>query len=416
MYLFNFLKKYFLIILISSIIWWAVWYASWNYFWENYVKLKMFLTVSVSDENSSVSEKEEAATFFWETLIWWFQNPSFTAQILKNHEWNSSVTAYKQERQNLIIEIKSWSKNAVQALARDSFWFLNKKIAQLNKKSDSKYSLVDWWYSFQKSFDIKIIYAILFFILFWFFTTVIFVIKDYLKWVLLSENDAKKILWWHLIDYISEDFSKNDYSIISVWIQKLKWLVILWWVWVDIEKFSIWLSQKHSFAWEDMVLIDWDLEKRQLQHDMWLSSRLKNLKWITNLDGQENDVKMLWKPVDWEENSETENPETEKTENKKTEIKKTEMEKTNLYLQNTLDDNLRFIPAWTWSHFAYNVLDQLSEKVRILVHTHLPKNADILRVKTWTLILLIKIWVTKIEDLQKIKEAWNGEVKYIIVK
>lgn len=401
MYIFNFLKQYFLIILISSFIWWAVWFASWNIFWENFVKLKLFLTVSVSDENSSISEKEEAATYFWETLIWWFQNPSFTSQILQNHEWNNSVSAYKQERQNLIIEIKSSTQDSVQEIARDSFSFLSKKISQLNKDSDSKYSLIDWWYTFQNSFDVKIIYAILFFILFWFLTTVIFVLKDYLKWVILSEDDAKKILWWHLIDYISEDFSKNDYWIISVWIQKLKWLVILSWVWIDIEKFSIWLSQKHSFAWEDMVLIDWDLEKRHLQHEMWLSSRLKNLKWITNLEWQENDVKLLWKTwsEEWENN-----------------LEKTEVEKTNLYLQNTLDDNLRFIPAWTWAHFAHNVLDQLSEKVRILVHTHLPKNADILRVKTWTLILLIKIWVTKIEDLQKIKEAWNWEIRYVIVR
>ena len=225
----------------------------------------------------------------------------------------------------------------------------------------------------------------------------IFVIKDYLKWVILSENDAKKILWWKLIDYISEDFTKNDYWIISVWIQKLKWLVILWWVWIDIERFSIWLSQKHSFAWEDMVLIDWDLEKRELQHEMWLSSRLKNLKWITNLESQENEIKLLW---DSSEKSK----------------EKIESEKANLYLQNTLDENLKFIPAWTWTHFSYNVLDQLSEKVKILIHTHLPKNSDILRVKTWTLILLIKIWVTKIEDLQKIKEAWNWEIRYVIVR
>lgn len=397
MYIFNFLKKYFLIILISSFIWWAAWFASWNFFWENFVKLKLFLTVSVSDENSSVSEKEQAAAHFWETLIWWFQNPSFTSQILQNYKWNNSVSAYKQERQNLIIEIKSPTKDESQEIARDSYSFLSKKIHQLNKDSNSKYSLIDWWYNFQNSFDVKIIYAILFFILFWFLTTVIFVIKDYLKWVILSENDAKKILWWHLIDYISEDFTKNDYWIISVWIQKLKWLVILWWVWIDIERFSIWLSQKHSFAWEDMVLIDWDLEKRQLQHEMWLSSRLKNLKWITNLEWQENNIKLLW---DSSEKSD----------------EKTESEKTNLYLQNTLDDNLRFIPAWTWAHFSYNVLDQLSEKVRILVHTHLPKNSDILRVKTWTLILLIKIWVTKIEDLQKIKEAWNWEIRYVIVR
>ena len=397
MYIFNFLKKYFLIILISSFIWWVWWYFWWNYFWENFVKLKLFLTVSVSDDNSSISEKEAAATFFWETLIWWFQNPSFTSQILQGHEWNNSISAYKQERQNLIIEIKSWTNDSVKDIARDSFAFLNKKISQLNKNSNSKYSLIDWWYTFQNSFDVKIIYAILFFILFWFLTTMIFVIKDYLKWVILSENDAKKILWWKLIDYISEDFTKNDYWIISVWIQKLKWLVILWWVWIDIERFSIWLSQKHSFAWEDMVLIDWDLEKRELQHEMWLSSRLKNLKWITNLESQENEIKLLW---DSSEKSK----------------EKIESEKANLYLQNTLDENLKFIPAWTWTHFSYNVLDQLSEKVKILIHTHLPKNSDILRVKTWTLILLIKIWVTKIEDLQKIKEAWNWEIRYVIVR
>ena len=240
---------------------------------------------------------------------------------------------------------------------------------------------------------------ILFFILFWFFTTTFFVSKDYLKWVILSENDAKKILWWSLIDYISNDFWKNDYSIISVWVQKLKWLVILWWVWIDIERFSIWLSQKHSFAWEDMVLIDWDLEKRSLHYDMWLSSRLKNLKWITNLEWWDAEIKLLEnKKLDDENSNES------------------KVKNNNLYLQNTLDDKLKFIPAWTWTWVSYNVLEQLSEKVKILIHTHLPKNADILRLKKWTLILLIKIWFTKIEDLQKIKEAWWWEIKYIIVR
>lgn len=403
MYIINFLKKYFIIILISSFVWGILGYISWNHFWENFVKLKMFITVSVSDEKSSISEKEEAATFFWETLIWWFQNPSFTNQILQNHEWNNWVSAYKQERQNLIIEIKSWDIEWVQAIARDSFLFLNKKISQLNKDSNSKYSLIDQWYTFQNSFDVKIIYAILFFILFWFLTTVIFVLKDYLKRVILSEDDARKILWWDLIDYISEDFSKNDYSIISVWIQKLKWLVILWWVWVDIERFSIWLSQKHSFTWEDMVLIDWDLERRWLQYEMWLSSRLKNLKWITNLEWWDTETKLL-------ENKKSDNEDIDKN-NKNNEIKNN-----NLYLQNTLDEKLKFIPAWTWTWVSYNVLEQLSEKVKILIHTHLPKNADILRLKSGTLILLIKIWVTKIEDLQKIKEAWDWDVKYIIVR
>ncbi len=399
MYIFNFIKKYFLIILVLSFIW-GVWgYIWWNYFWENSVKLKMFVTVSVTDDKSSISEKEEAATFFWETLIWWFQNPSFTNQILQNHEWNNSITAYKQERQNLIIEIKSSDKEWVQSIARDTFLFLNKKILQLNKDSNSKYSLIDQGYTFQNSFDVKIIYAILFFILFWFLTTVFFVLKDYLKWVILSENDVKKILWWNLIDYISEDFWKNDYSIISVWIQKIKWPIILWWVWINIERFSILLSQKHSFAWEDMVLIDWDLERRWLQYDMWLSSRLKNLKWITNLEWWDAEIKLLENKKLDDENSE-----------------KSEIKNNNLYLQNTLDDKLKFIPAWTWTWVSYNVLEQLSEKVKILIHTHLPKNADILRLKKWTLILLIKIWVTKIEDLQRIKEAWGGDIKYVIVR
>jgi len=370
----------------------------------------MFITVSVYDENSSISEKEKAATFFGETLIWWFQNPSFTNQILKSFDWKNSISAYKQERQNLIIEVKSWTKDEVQQIARDTFLFLSKKISQLNKKSDSRYSLIDQWYTFQNSFNVKIIYAILFLILFWFFWTMFFVIKDYLKWVILSENDAKNILWWGLIDYISEDFVKNDYWIISVWIQKLKWLVILWWVWVDIEKFSIALSQKHSFAWEDMVLIDWDLEKRHLQQEMWLSSRLKNLKWITNLEWWNIEMKMI---EDWDKKIENnlENKSLEKISWERDNLKNH-----NLYLQNTLDDKLKFIPAWTWTWVSYDVLEQLSEKVKILIHTHLPKNSDMLRFKKWTLILLVKIWVTKIDDLKKIKWAWKDSVAYIIVK
>ncbi|MCD5382526.1 hypothetical protein LR002_00170 [Candidatus Gracilibacteria bacterium] len=399
MYLFNFIKKYFLVIAIFALIGGVSGYFGGKYFGENYVKLKLFTTVSVSDENSSVSEKEKAATFFGETLIGWFQNPSFTNYILQKYNGKNSITAYKQERQNLVIAIKSSSEEGAQNIARDTYSFLNKKIAQLNKNAKSKYSLIDQGYVFQKSFDVKIIYAILFFVLLGFFTTMFFVVRDYLKGVILSENDAKKILGGHLIDYISEDFTKNDYSIISVGIQKLKGLVILGGVGVDIEKFSIGLSQKHSFSGEDMVLIDGDLEKRGLHYEMGLSSRLQNLKGITNLNGENSEIKLL--------------------ENKKSDDEKAEKEKEknhNLYLQNTLDENLKFIPAGTGNRVAYDVLDQLSDKVRILIHTHLPKNADMLRFKKGTLILLIKIGVTKIEDLQRIKEAWGGDIKYVIVK
>lgn len=406
MYILNFLKKYYLIILIMSALWAWVWYMSWSFFWKNYVKLQLFTTISVNDENSSISDKEEASTYFWETLIWWFQNPSFTSKILKNHNWDKYISAYKQERQNLIIEIKWESEEDVQRIARDAFLFLKKKIAEINRNSNSKYLLIDQWYNFHNSFDIKITYSILFFILFWFLTIVFFNIMSSLRWIGLHENEIKKILWPWLIDYISTKFSAHDYSIISVWIHKLEGPVILWWVWVNINELSVLLSKKHSFFWEDMVLIDWDLETRSLQYEMWLSSRLKNLKWVTNLEPWTSKLKLL--------KASTKASKALKTTKAKTGTSKVIDNK--LHIQDTFNDRLKFIPAWTWTTISCDILEQISEKIKIVIHTHLPQNADILRLGKWALVLVVKIWSTKLEDLMKIKEVWWLDIKYIIIK
>lgn len=80
-----------------------------------------------------------------------------------------------------------------------------------------------------------------------------------------------------------------------------------------------------------------------------------------------------------------------------------------------MDDNLKFIPAGTGKGFLIEIFSNLSKKIRTLVHTQLPENAEILRLSNATLILVVKLGKSKISDLKKIKEVWDGEMKLVVV-
>ena len=393
------LKRYFIILLSSIIIWFWLWLLalalSWNK--ENF-KWQLYLTLAVEDKNSSISENELAANNFWETLIWWFRNPAFLKQIL----WENTgiwVSAYKQERQNLVIEVVSWNKNLTEEALRSSFITLYKNINKFNDNSDAKYMLIDQWQVFSISSSKNITYPFIGMFLFLIIAFAIIAIYEFLNWVISSIEQAESIVWSKTLDVINSNFDKNDYTLLSVAIQKMQPVVVFAWLNFDIEKLSVAIAQRQSFFWEKLLLVDWDLQKRSLQHALWLSSRLKNLKWLTNISHDFIKVNNL-DLVQGDSQSLVVNTEND----------------TNLFLQNTLDDNLKFIPAWTWNWFLTEIFQNLSHQMRTLIHTQLPENAEILRLSKASLVLVIKLWKSKTADLRKIKEVWGNEIKLVVIK
>jgi len=393
------LKRYFIILLSSIIIWFWLWLLalalSWNK--ENF-KWQLYLTLAVEDKNSSISENELAANNFWETLIWWFRNPAFLKQIL----WENTgiwVSAHKQERQNLVIEVVSWNKNLTEEALRSSFITLYKNINKFNDNSDAKYMLIDQWQVFSISSSKNITYPFIGMFLFLIIAFAIIAIYEFLNWVISSIEQAESIVWSKTLDVINSNFDKNDYTLLSVAIQKMQPVVVFAWLNFDIEKLSVAIAQRQSFFWEKLLLVDWDLQKRSLQHALWLSSRLKNLKWLTNISHDFIKVNNL-DLVQGDSQSLVVNTEND----------------TNLFLQNTLDDNLKFIPAWTWNWFLTEIFQNLSHQMRTLIHTQLPENAEILRLSKASLVLVIKLWKSKTADLRKIKEVWGNEIKLVVIK
>lgn len=426
------LKRYFIILLSSLTLWFLAGLAVFIFYWESNTtfKWKLYLIIAVQDKNSSISANELAANNFWETLIWWFRNPAFLRQITWDVNWDKnwiSFSAFKQERQNLVIEVVSKNKETTEKMLRNAYFTLFSNIKKFNQSSDAKYMPIEQWQVFSIYSTNWIIYPLIWMILFLIIIFIFIAIYEFFNWVVSSTKQAEEIIWTKVLDEMSSDFDKNDYTLLWVAIQKMKPVVILAWLNFDIEKLSVLIAQRQSFFWEKMLLIDWDLQKRGLHHALWISSRLKNLKWLTNISEDFIKVNDLEIPLEIQKNNIKTSSEISEITSEITSDFSSEnhpkipsiLEKkdnTNLFLQNTLDDNLKFIPAWTWDWFLIEIFHNLSHQMRTLIHTQLPENAEILRLSKATLVLVIKLWESKISDLKRIKEVWGDEIKLVIVK
>lgn len=386
-----FLRRNIFTILIVSLIWaWCGFYKIYLNNFELVTKTKLFLTIAVKSDNSSIQEIEEASTNFGQTLMWWFKNPTFLKEIIweTNNNW-AKISAYKQERQNMTIEIISSSKITNDNLIKSAHTVLNKKISEYNSMSNVQYMTIDQWKVTNISYLKNIIYPIAWWILWFLIIIVILILYEIFKWAVSSIEQVEDILKIKALDIINSNWHNNDYTLISVAFQKNKPIVILAWVNIDTELLAVLIAQRQSFFWEKLALVDWDLQRRSLQHTLWLSSRLKNLKWYTDI----------------------------KTEfDQKTSMVYTGSERDLIFLQNTLDENLKFVPAWSWNKFLTQIFTNIAKKMKTLIHTQLPENFEILRLQNADLVLVVKLWKTKISELQRIKEVWNEDIKVIIVK
>lgn len=102
----------------------------------------VFTTIGNASSSSS-QENEQASTYFGETLMGWFRNPVFLDKIYTEAGITGNLSAHKQERQNLILEIDAENKENNTKLAEASLKVLESEIASFNQKTQNKFTLMN---------------------------------------------------------------------------------------------------------------------------------------------------------------------------------------------------------------------------------------------------------------------------------
>ena len=385
MHFFSFFKRYTLAISISIILFTALgafYGATHN---SNNAKTTLFLTIA-TQSSKNPEQAEVAATYFGETLMGWFRNPAFTHSIIEETQiQGASLSALKQERQNLLVEANALNSSDAKTLADATLQKLRDEVKRYNQASKSEFVIINQGRTTQINnsgiLNFLIAGALFGFIL----IILLLAFKEFLRNEVSSVEEVENILGVQVTDFLKQEWEKNDYTLLSILIQKLSPMVILAGVGISTDVLTVALAHKHSFFGEKIALVDGDLKCRDLQTTLGLSSRMKNLKGHTDTILMESDQ---------EENEVN----------------------TALVMQNTLDENLKFLPAGKGHHFLTEVFHNISMQMKTLIHTQLPENLEVLRLNNASLILVVHIGVTKVKDLQRIKQIWNNSLHVIVVE
>jgi len=313
----------------------------------------------------------------------WFRNPVFKHSILKKAQVTeaASISAQKQERQNMLIEIITSTQEQVQKIAEIVFSELENKISEYNKKTNSFFVVIHQGQSIKKSKIQNIVFPLSGALIGLILSLLLCVIKEFIRNEVSSIDEIEEILNVKSLDFFHTKLEHNDFTLLSVAIQKSQPLVILAGVNVNTDILAVALANKHSYFGEKLALVDGDLERRSLQETLGLSSRMKNIKGHTDALLNESDIV-----------------------------------NTSLIIQNTLNKNLKFLPAGKGERFLTQVFTNVSQEMKTLIHTRFPENLEILRLANATLILVVHLGKTKIKDLKRIKEIWNEELKLVIIE
>lgn len=341
----------------------------------------MFLTVAT--QNSSNPEQAEiASTYFGETLVGWFRNPVFLASIKEHNQSEMiDISAYKQERQNIIIEIQTHKKSSAINIAENIFENISSELIRYNNVSNNNFVIVDQGRTIRESQNALFFYPLAGMLFGLFLSFFFFVMKEFFKNEISSIEDAEEILNTKTLDFLSKKFEKNDYTLLSTALQQSAPLIIIAGVSTNIEMLSIALSHNQGELGKNITLVDGDLHQKNLHNPLGISSRIKNLKGHT--DACIKDEKMIDE---------------------------------SLILQNTTHENLKFVFAGKGKKFFTKVFINLSNNMQTIIHTHFPQNYSILQLNTALLILVVEIGKTKARDLKRIKQLWHGKIELIVVE
>lgn len=90
---------------------------------KNLHKATVFLSIGVNEsgtkenQSSSIYENVQAADQFAETVQGWFKNPDFLARIEKKSGFGSNITARKQEKQNLLVNFNTPTREQAERIS-----------------------------------------------------------------------------------------------------------------------------------------------------------------------------------------------------------------------------------------------------------------------------------------------------------
>lgn len=376
---FSFLKRNFFFFLVFILIFAGAgfWYQQTHQTFS--AKTTMFLTIATQD-SVNPEQAEVASTYFGETIMGWFRNPVFVNTITKK-AGEASLSALKQERQNMLVEIVSGDQEVNKAVATATWEKLQEEVARYNTASRSRFVVIDQGRTTKVGSSQNFIFPIAGAILGFLLIFILLFLRDALKNTVQSTEEAEKLLGVKTLDFLKKEWEKNDLTLLSVAIQKAAPITILAGVSIPTDVLAVALAHKHSFFGEKLALVDGDLKNRSLQETLGLSNRMKNLKGHTDalIEGDETISAAM-------------------------------------IVQNTLDENLKFLPAGKGQKFLTQVFVNMAQEMKTLIHTTLPENSEVLRLSNATLFLVVQIGKTKKRDLKRIREVWNEDLRLVMVE
>jgi len=116
-------------------------FFSYSFFNDYKTKALIFTTIGVVNESRAYDHVQGAA-YFAETVQGWLKNPVFLEKILSKSQVTASITAYRQERQNMVIEITAKSKNDAEVVSENVVQLLSEEISQYNTETNSNFTIM----------------------------------------------------------------------------------------------------------------------------------------------------------------------------------------------------------------------------------------------------------------------------------
>ena len=138
----NTLKNNFLITLILIILGQLIFFILSPRFLEVSYSNRIYGTVGVQENQENLQSLSEAAHQFGQTLMGWLKFPSFMEQLSQTVELpqGASISAYQQERQNIIITLMTPQPIEEETLVQVEVYIQN-KIEAYNQVSQTEFIL-----------------------------------------------------------------------------------------------------------------------------------------------------------------------------------------------------------------------------------------------------------------------------------
>lgn len=336
----------------------------------------LFTTIANQSESSS-QENEQASTYFGETLMGWFRNPSFLNKIFETAGIQGAISAHKQERQNLIIEIDSANQADGEKLAQKTLTALEAEIVTFNQKTQSNFQILNLGITTSPN-PIKNTFLL--------FAGFLFGFLMISGLILIFEALQGKISFLSQIKTFFPEINilslasknENDLNYLASLYLKQNNPIVLAGVDFDNSTTTVKTSLIASEIEPNIILIDGALNQKKLHTELGLSEMMKNLKGITDRLKKEEQLAQ--------------------------------------FIQINFKQNLDFLAAGSGKNIILEDLSsELSSHKTILIHTQLPENFPILTFPDFTLILFVKLGITKLKTLELIQNLKIQNLKIIVL-